>query len=567
MNRQFAHRYGRRQTKCKQSKAEASTVQGRLQKEITGLREAHRTTQLKLRDIEVANDDIERQARHTSSSLEDLESKYNVAIERAVLLEAEVQLGEQERESLRIEAQRLRDELSDLRIEADIQHEKVRRFALAADQHPGRPRPLPAIDTPRPPRSVKSEVSPASTVSSPMRTTPPPLQSTSTSVSETPTPPSPPASDVSAHVPASTTVPVMAQRSRASGSSHHPTRRSTVAISRLQRPSFGLAGGTPPSPRPVPAGDRHPTRTGPDDGSRATIPSSGSLRQIRGLIGQVQRLEQRVQSARSRLPAPPTYEPRAGSPGASGDDPTVPASVTVRSQKKRLTGSILGVAIDGDPETTPLPRRRGGRMSSNIPVTPSAVVTPRGDGSRPSSRASAYSHHSTTMLPRPGSRASIGGVRTPLGGHHYVSTTMADGRRPRSSLAGHRVGLHGASASVHLGWDEVPPPDSSGTPTPRRNVIHPNPTPDGSVPTPASLMSPSTMTTTTTATTTTMVTSSSSSSSSSMRRPSGVGFRPVEPLHSSSSASSRPEREGTMGPPERHRRLSGASAAPSLRHR
>ncbi|SLM36338.1 NUDE protein, C-terminal [Lasallia pustulata] len=105
-------------------KAEANSAQNTLQKEITTLRDTNRTIQLKLRDIEVANDDFERQARNTTSSLEDLESKYDVAIERGVMLEEEIKLGEQKREALRIETQRLRDELSDLKVEAEIMQDK-----------------------------------------------------------------------------------------------------------------------------------------------------------------------------------------------------------------------------------------------------------------------------------------------------------------------------------------------------------------------------------------------------------------------------------------------------------
>jgi hypothetical protein len=63
----------------------------------------------------VANDDFERQARNTTSTLEDMESKYNMAIERSVMMEEEIKIGEQERETLRIESQRLREELSDLK--------------------------------------------------------------------------------------------------------------------------------------------------------------------------------------------------------------------------------------------------------------------------------------------------------------------------------------------------------------------------------------------------------------------------------------------------------------------
>src|SRR5947199_10156857 len=97
------------------------------------LRDQNRTMQLKLRDIEVANDDFERQARRTTSSLEDLESKYNVSIERGVMMEEEIKIGEQEREALRIETQRLRDELSDLKIEAEITQDKLRHAEQAAE--------------------------------------------------------------------------------------------------------------------------------------------------------------------------------------------------------------------------------------------------------------------------------------------------------------------------------------------------------------------------------------------------------------------------------------------------
>ena len=73
--------------KHKQAKTEANSAQNALQKEITTIREQHRGLALKLRDIEVTNDDYERQARNTTSSLEDLEQKLNVSIERGVLME------------------------------------------------------------------------------------------------------------------------------------------------------------------------------------------------------------------------------------------------------------------------------------------------------------------------------------------------------------------------------------------------------------------------------------------------------------------------------------------------
>ncbi len=154
-----------KQRKYRESKTEASAAQNNLEKEITTLRDTSRTLQLRLRDIEVANDDFERQARNTTSSLEDLESKYNVSIERGVMMEEEIKMGEQERESLRVEAQRLREELSDLKIEAEILQDKIKKQEA---------RHLSAISTDiSVPDSPTFDNSPNSTASSPLITTPP----------------------------------------------------------------------------------------------------------------------------------------------------------------------------------------------------------------------------------------------------------------------------------------------------------------------------------------------------------------------------------------------------------
>ncbi|KAL9594732.1 MAG: hypothetical protein Q9219_006871 [cf. Caloplaca sp. 3 TL-2023] len=181
-------------TKYKQSKTEANHAQNSLEKEITSLRDTNRTMQLRLRDIEVANDDFERQARHTTSSLEDLESKYNIAIERGVMFEEEIKLGEHERETLRIETQRLRDELGELRVEADIRQDKLRRVEAAAAGLQHKRRTEVDVSTVPRPQSAMSEQSELTTMSSPTIPTPP-TKSTSSTISETPTPPSPPTSD------------------------------------------------------------------------------------------------------------------------------------------------------------------------------------------------------------------------------------------------------------------------------------------------------------------------------------------------------------------------------------
>ncbi|TDZ61866.1 Nuclear distribution protein nudE-like protein 1 [Colletotrichum sidae] len=462
-------------TKYKQAKTEANIAQNTLEKEITTLRDTNRSLQLKLRDIEVANDDFERQARNTSSSLEDLESKYNVAIERAVMMEEEIKLGEQERETLRIEAQRLREELADLKIEAELLQDKIKKQEA---------RHLSAISTDMsvmssPTFDKNNAGSPGSTASSPLVTTPPDSEALpAAKKSDLVEPPSPPMSDVSASVPrrsvtrtpASTT-----RRSRLPSADHSitPKPRSFTA-SVTTRPSGGRLSGANASTR-TPA-----ARTAPRSTSHR-MPTNNSLSHIRSLTAQMQRLEARVHNARSKLPAPATTPPRQSPRSSVNGAHSVPSTVTIRS-RKRPTGSTVS-SVRGD-ESTPgnfsasTSSRHVPRLSTSgvsrlsfgpLPNrNPGAAVDSESSISRPSSRASNSSFarpaSRTDMAPpRPISRASLTGTRTPLG-------------RPRSSLGGSLGGSmygrahgHGRSISVshRIEMDEAIEDDDHRTPSRR----------------------------------------------------------------------------------------------------
>lgn len=449
------------QTKYKQSKAEANTAQNTLQKEITTLRETNRTIQLKLRDIEVSNDDFERQARNTTSSLEDLESKYNISIERGVMAEEEIKAGEQEREALRIETQRLRDELSDLKIEAEIRQDKLRRAEAAADRKP-RKKPPPLVPELARPQSSLSEVSPTTSTSSPTIATPP-TKSASSEVSETLTPPSPPVSERS--VPAAITTPALpVAKSRLSFAGSNTTPRPAYPTSSSRPPRHSRAPSIPVSHDRTPSFARRTTLNPQEHEQQGHgLPQSGSLHQIRGLRTKMTNLEQRLKSARSKLPAPtstpPQASPRSGS--AIGQS-YIPATVTMRSNKKRTGGSNassvhtptivrptsrLSSAFNGIPQTSP-----SREMHSSRP--PSRDT----HNSRPSSRASLSSRQSFSHLPgatalnasRPNSRQSISSTLTPLG-QNANTTTQSESRRPHSSIGGSYGNAHGHghSASVN----------------------------------------------------------------------------------------------------------------------
>lgn len=467
------------QRKYKESKAEANTAQGTLEKEITTLRDANRTLQLRLRDIEVANDDFERQARTTTSSLEDLESKYNVAIERAVMLEEEIKIGEQEREKLRVDSQRLREELADLKIEAEILQDKIKKQES---------RHLSSISTDISsiPGSPSFCNSPHSTASSPMIMTPPDLKSLSAAdtTQELQDPPSPPMSDASLPLPKmsglKTPAPQRKSRLPSAENSITPKPRAFTAstsATRTTRVATASAAMRTPAHRSSAA---RSTRT-----PSHKIPPSNSLTHIRTLTAQMQRLEARVQSARSKLPATgSTNTPPRSSPRGM----VVPPTVTIRSRKRAVgsTASSSAASLAGS-DTTPSHSRHApsdsrasfsSSTSKHVPrlstsgvsrlsfgplpnrnptTTTNSHTATDPDFSRPSSRASVSSYArpasrtdshsglgSTTSTfmppPRPMSRASLSGTRTP-------ST------RPRSSLGGYHG--HGAAGSVSYSTAEA----------------------------------------------------------------------------------------------------------------
>ncbi|XP_031670159.1 nuclear distribution protein nudE-like 1-B [Oncorhynchus kisutch] len=78
-----------------------------------------------VRELEQANDDLERAKRATIVSLEDFEGRLNQAIERNAFLESELD----EKESLLVSVQRLKDEARDLRQEMVVRERTADRMS------------------------------------------------------------------------------------------------------------------------------------------------------------------------------------------------------------------------------------------------------------------------------------------------------------------------------------------------------------------------------------------------------------------------------------------------------
>ncbi|KAM0697473.1 hypothetical protein Q7P36_002327 [Cladosporium allicinum] len=492
--------------KHKQAKAEANSAQNTLQKEITTIREQHRGLTLKLRDIEVANDDYERQARNTSSSMDDLESKLNVAIERGVLMEEEIRIGEQEREGLRIEAQRLRDELGDLKVEHDIRLEKLRRAEATIESlRSGKPSTL-AVKSLRT-RSPASEISTA-TPTSPTTSTPPTKSETTSDVR---TPPSPPLSDAPAHVKIDPHMLPPAKRSTSLMPDAAATLRTALPGSRAvsarhtRVPSI-ISGTSSAAPSEV-----RSLKTPILRSSQGAMARSESLYQMKSLRNRMQKIEERVHNARSKLP-PPNNTPKS-SPRA-----VVPSSVTLRRSSKRpsaintSTPSYSGSEDAGGPPTISRHNSHIKRLSYGIPRPSSSMATDRpppvvnfnrplsrAGNTRPESRISSTRPESRISSTRPESRISSArpeshsGADTPLGGNFRdiappSTSTIA---RPRSSISGpsyntlhssagnaspRKKSLHRSSQSISEHTRQQPPEGeepsrrTSGLPAPAQHA-------------------------------------------------------------------------------------------------
>uniref|UniRef100_A0ABM5F0F2 Nuclear distribution protein nudE homolog 1 n=1 Tax=Pogona vitticeps TaxID=103695 RepID=A0ABM5F0F2_9SAUR len=91
-----------------------------LEEELARTKAVKDQLQKYIRELEQANDDLERAKRATIMSLEDFEQRLNQAIERNAFLESELD----EKENLLVSVQRLKDEARDLRQELAVQQKQ-----------------------------------------------------------------------------------------------------------------------------------------------------------------------------------------------------------------------------------------------------------------------------------------------------------------------------------------------------------------------------------------------------------------------------------------------------------
>ncbi|KAG5365684.1 Nuclear distribution protein nudE-like protein 1 [Yarrowia sp. B02] len=100
---------------------EAASTQQALQREVNSLRDAHKLVKERLRETENANDDIEQRERITCSTLEDIQTRYNEALENVAILEAELA----SKDVLIGEHHRAKEEIKDLTEELEHTRKKL----------------------------------------------------------------------------------------------------------------------------------------------------------------------------------------------------------------------------------------------------------------------------------------------------------------------------------------------------------------------------------------------------------------------------------------------------------
>lgn len=84
-----------------------NTTTTSLQRELDTLRKDHQEVKVQLRELEMGNDDLERNERAISSSLADIEQRYARVLEEKILLEQDLY----DKATLEEECQRMKDKL------------------------------------------------------------------------------------------------------------------------------------------------------------------------------------------------------------------------------------------------------------------------------------------------------------------------------------------------------------------------------------------------------------------------------------------------------------------------
>ncbi|CCL98979.1 uncharacterized protein FIBRA_00987 [Fibroporia radiculosa] len=454
-----------------------NTTTTSLQRELDTLRADHQKIRIQLRELEMGNDDLERNERAISSSLADVEGKYARALEEKILLEHELL----DKANVEEESQRLRDELRDANEEITIMKDQ-----LAAAQS----RPVVTTDTgSSAPSSVRSSTATSVSEDNLLGVLTPPdlcLSDLSPGAESLPKIPSLYATPRAIKSPST---PATGQSNLFKRSGYHPIRSALATPPNTASPSLSRSSTVPsfsstptrlPPKTPVsrPTANRNASTTSSSSVAGVvpvTVSKSKGVQMVSEMRARVKVLEQKIHtrvprlrmgsvtnraSANAMLPPPPP-PPKAG-PSSAAASPA-PSTSSMRSVNDERTSNMKprrqSIDSEGEHKRTPVGDSSGWVLimeDSPSPVrdkdkerrrtsSPSAPSAFRPIGSAP--------HESPSAIPRAPSALSQSIM--PSGSH-----------RPQSRLSVSTEGRSSVSTNATTSTTSSIPTPSSRPSTP-----------------------------------------------------------------------------------------------------
>ncbi|KAI6044940.1 hypothetical protein EDC04DRAFT_2637668 [Pisolithus marmoratus] len=423
-----------------------NTTTTSLQRELDTVRQECQKLKVQLRELEMGNDDLERNERAVSSSLADVEAKYSRALEEKILLEHELL----DKAHLEEECQRLKDELRDAGVEISILQDQVAalqsKLSASATESPASVAP-----------STSPQITPSSTEENLLNTPPPPdLQLAELSVPDKLLSTYSHPSSVSSGSTSGHSIPLsrpLFQTNRINTA--HSTPPSIIRSSTIPAVSGPRNSPRPPIPRPNLLSPSNPVAQ-----TFSAIPmvatKSRGVQMVSEMRARVKNLEQKIHTRVPRL----RMGSNAGRQGANALalSPIVTASPSASSGPK--TAAFRSTALDPklnkpSPKrysadidtkkgeaTTPDPNASGWVLIMDD--TPSPVKNPEKERRRVSSPSGPSAYR--TGLPKASSPT--------FAKHNPLAQSTA--RRPQSRLSG-------ASMSTIATVSSIPTPSSRPT--------------------------------------------------------------------------------------------------------
>ncbi|EIW86605.1 hypothetical protein CONPUDRAFT_86565 [Coniophora puteana RWD-64-598 SS2] len=427
-----------------------NTTTTSLQRELDTVRQESQRLKVQLRELELGNDDLERNERAVSSTLADVEGKYSRVLEEKILLEHELL----DKASLEEECQRLKDDLRDTNLEVSILRDQL---AVAQAKVSREIEDVPGSNGSS---ALFSMTSPPSTDESLLNTPPPDFQlSELESKTDISTPSRPHSTSLSSSTSGQS---IALHKAGFHPKANKPTTAAatTATVSRSRTLPSGTTRSPPQAqvPRPI-----HTASS--SIGATSAIPvaatKSRGVQMVSEMRARVRNLEQKIHTRVPRLRMGSNdahqnpLDASALSPSASSTSYDSRASTLHPTPAQSVAGGVS-------------PRRRSGDSDSKAAVTPSAdnsgwvlimdeTPSPSKDPQRQIRRVSsptAPSAYSRGITP---STSTTTYTRQPSSLYH--STAAPTSRRPQSRLSG---GSQSTTATV----SSIPTPSSRpATPT------------------------------------------------------------------------------------------------------